>query len=390
MKKRVSIRRSRTMRSYLLQEILVLLFSVALAHSQLRQASVQEKVIASYPIPSEDSQKPIQLSRLGGVLMQETRDGEVRFTLTNASNTSIRSDIVVALQNAEPRAWFSPDGSKLNYRFQEGARLRLDVIDVRTGQRITLKDQKMDIVSASVSALDGRIVFQAREDRSLPKVYLAQADGSGGKFVTEGMGETWSPNGEWIAIKRPRDLRDFKPHPKTGQPWAANAKWIYEIYSALGKPVLKLQEFEMPTNFLWSPSSDRALIVCGDFKLISLRARRGLVAIESMSRIRADTSALSAIDFPSWSPDGKAITYVRQIMDPTGHFTKKEEVWIRDVENNTKMKIYEVSHPSVVMDLVWNQNGTILVQKDKDDGTQTRSVSVVELSSNGKSIRIQR
>lgn len=127
-----------------------------------------------------------------------------------------------------------------------------------------------------------------------------------------------------------------------------------------------------------------------DFRIITLRAQSGSVAIESVSRIRADTSALSAVDFPSWSPDGRAIAYVRQIIDPTGHVTEKEEVWIRNVENNAKMKIYEVSYPSVVMDLVWSQNGTILVQKEKDDGTQARNVSVVELSSNGKSIRIQK
>jgi Tol biopolymer transport system component len=361
---------------------------VTLAYPQVRDASVQEKVIANYPITSGDSPRPIQVSPLGGVLLRETRGFDVTYTLSDASNTSVTSEVLSASENVEPRAWLSQDGGKLSYRFQEGGRLRLDLIDVRTGQRITLRDPNKDIGTASVSARDGRIVFQAREARSLPKVYLAKADGSGGKFITEGMGETWSPNGEWIAIKQPRDVRDFKPSPKSGEPWAENAKWIYGIYSPSGRLLLKLNEFENPINFLWSPTSDRALIWAGGFRIVSLSTKRGSVAIESVSSIRADTSALSAVDFPSWSPDGKAITYVRQIMDPTGHFTEKEEVWIRNVKNNAKMKIYEVSHPSVVMDLVWSQNGTVLLQKD--DGTQSPNVSVVELSSNGKSIRIRK
>lgn len=370
----------------LLQSVLLLLATCV--HAQVRQTSVQEKVIANYPITSGDSQKPIQISPLGGVLLRETRGFNVTFTLSDANNTSITSEVLSASENAEPRAWFSPDGNKLYCRHQEGGKLTLEIHDVRTGQQIILKDPNKDIGTASVSPRDGRIVFQAREELSLPKVYLAQSDGSGGKFVTEGMGETWSPNGEWFSIVSPLNLRDFKPSPKTGKPRAENAKWIYGIYSASGTLVLKLEEFENPINFLWSPTSDRALIVSGDFTVISLRAKSGSVAIESVSRIRADTSALSAVDFPSWSPDGRAIAYVRQIMDPTGHVTEKEEVWVRNVENNEKMKIYEVSHPSVVMDLVWSQNGTILLQKD--GGTQARNVSVVELSSNGKSIRIRK
>jgi Tol biopolymer transport system component len=213
-----SIEKNRAVQRCLVQWLVFCLVFVTLAYPQVRDASVQEKVIANYPITSGDSPRPIQVSPLGGVLLQETKGSNTAFTISDASNSSIASEVLSVAESSEKQIWFSPDGRKINYALRQiGGKATLGVYDVRTGQRIFLRDSKKDMVSASVSTRDGRIVFQAREDRSLPKVYLAQPDGSGAEFITEGIGETWSPNGEWIAIKRPVNLNDFQPHPKTGK-----------------------------------------------------------------------------------------------------------------------------------------------------------------------------
>jgi dipeptidyl aminopeptidase/acylaminoacyl peptidase len=358
--------------------------AVAFVHAQPRQASVQEKVIANYPLTSEHSQKPIQLSPLGGVLLQETRGSEITFTLSDANNTSMRSSVLVAYESDRPRAWFSPDGRKVLCRMRKAGRLALRILDVSSQTQVELKDAKRDIGTASISTKNNRIAFRMGDNDVIPEIYVADADGLHARLLTEGIGGDWSANGEWIAVLKPTNMNEYRKL-KSSDPKArkklhhgVTIDWTLWLYSPEGRALCELTRArESPNEWIWSPSSDR---------ILSLRGNMNSVVIESSRRFGVDTSVLSELRNPSWAPDGKSIVYVRSILGASGHNFAKDEVWIASVDGNDKMKLHEVSSPSSISDLVWVKNGTIILVKD--DSKRERSVSIVELSSNGKSFKI--
>ncbi len=364
---------------------------VTLTSAQVRQASVQEKVIANYPITSGDSQKPIQLSPLGHVLLQQRKSNSWEYSVCDLKNPSQQRIVVTTPIQTRTHVRFSAGGTHIFYGMQEKGKLALVIQETETGNQVVLRDPNADIVSASVSAHNRKILFQARDNSPYSKVYLAESDGSSPRFVTEGMGEVWSPNGEWFMLLSPvkekgggKKQRKIDPETRTLSEFQVGetAAWLCEIYSSVGVPTLKLSKFAGSWLRLWSPASNRILVrTSGDpgFWIVGLKSRNGVLAITEEVHI-LPANPRSEIRAPIWSADGRAIAYIESVLNQSGDDYANSKVWVVCAETTKKIEVFEVKPSMTLNDFVWQGNGKLLARlEDTSPGT---NFSIVEVSIN--------
>jgi Tol biopolymer transport system component len=111
-----------------------------------------------------------------------------------------------------------------------------------------------------VSPVNGLIVYQAREpweprkreETEFPQVFMAEPDGTNARFITNGMGERWSPDGKWFLVLRPEWRNDIS----NGQ----RKHWEVCILSADGQFKLELEGFEKASTYQWSRTSDHIIV----------------------------------------------------------------------------------------------------------------------------------
>lgn len=181
------------------------------------------------------------------IVFRSVTESSEEFFLTtpnfSSSNVSLFS---CTNKNSFPR--FSSDGKWLEYAAQDGSTNRWYVgfYEIVSGRKIIIADRDVDIGSGSRSPADGTVAFQVREQNAMPKVYLADADGSNRRFVAEGMGEWWAPNGAWFLMMRP-EVDSTQPRPPIKGTLSIK-KWTSWLYSKEGAPLKEVAELEHLTS----------------------------------------------------------------------------------------------------------------------------------------------
>jgi len=286
---------------------------------------------------------------------------EVSFYLSDVDNPSSEVLLLTAQADAKPSVRLREDVNFVYYRFTEMGRAILGIYKVVTGERLYIKDPAKDIVSASVSPVNGLILYQAREpwqnrkrkETDYPQVFMAEPNGTNARFITNGMGERWSPDGKWFLVKRPERNVDTSSGKRTN--------WELCIFSADGKFKLELEGFERASTYQWSPTSDH--IVLGmysgkGFQVLALKESDGSLEVVKVHDFTAGDDWRIGLRQPSWSLDGKKISYIKSYSDERGHTYIRNELWIASTDGEKAFKLTETGS---YIKAVWSNDGTILI-----------------------------
>ena len=132
-------------------------------------------------------------------------------------------------------------------------------------------------VRASWSPDGGSIAFNGTVGGARG-IYIVDTSGQNVRLVLagEGIGVTWSPDGQWLAFSR--------------------LQTVYKIRT-VGDSLTRLTVTSGAIRPAWSPSGDSIVFVRGDLWMLDLRTL-------------AETELLGAGDYPSWYADGKRVMFL--------------------------------------------------------------------------------
>jgi TolB protein len=212
-------------------------------------------------------------------------------------------------------AW-SPDGKSIAYSsFREGTGAHLFVVDVAT-QKIRPLLLTGDFATGASWSPDGsRLVFSSSQNDNTD-VYLAQADGSGAKRLTDSRGidvsASWSPDGKRIAFVSER----------------AGTPQIYTM-AADGSDVRRLT-FQGNYNQepAWSPKGDLIAFSGRDeHRVFDLYT----VAVDG-GKVTRLTQNQGTNEKPSWAPNGRYILF-------SSTRTGKRQIWMTQPDGSNHRQV---------------------------------------------------
>ena len=323
---------------------------------------------------AEMRQRIVHVTSQRGMIIRREYNDEISFYLSDVDNPSSEVLLLTAGADAKPSVRLGEDVNFVYYRFTEMGRAIVGIYKVVTGERLYIKDPTKNIVSASVSPVNGLIVYQAREPwenrkrkkTDYPQVFMTEPNGTNARFITHGMGERWSPNGKWFLVLRPERNVDISSGKRTN--------WELCIFSADGQFKLQLHGFEGARLYHWSPTSDHIMVdVYGDkgFRVLALKESDGSLKVVKVHHFRSGSDWRIELRRPSWSPDGKKICYIKSYMDESGSNYIRNELWIA---NTSGEKAFKLTETGGKVNAVWSDDGTILL------GSMTGETSITEIS----------
>ncbi len=370
-----------------LKIVLTLILPICMVLStSIAQNQISKKILFQLTETELQYKSIIQISPKREMIIKEIQGDENNFFLSSIDKPSEKILLFTAYNDQKPRVNFSQEGEFIYYTLIENDRYILGIYEIATGKRFFIRDETNNVASSwsAVSPASGKIIYQVREEGALPKVFMAQPDGSEPRFITEGMGERWAPNGKWFAVLRPENIDDFKTIYKTNKKGgtskglrAENAKWFYWIYSSTGDPLVSLNEFDQPNFFLWSPSSDHFIIrsrTDHGFWVSSVKEINGNLQSQKLTHFELDEDRRIGPRKPFWSPDGKMIVYVKSFLDESWQSYIKNEIWVSTIDGKKQLKIHEMGGLPV-----WTKDGKILIKEGKN---YSKGVSILEISIN--------
>jgi Tol biopolymer transport system component len=189
-------------------------------------------------------------------------------------------------------------------------------------------------------------------------VYLANPDGSNPRFIADGMGESWAPNGKWFLVMRPEIDRAAIQDKKSGLPEVK--KWTCWIYTSKGSPVLELSNLSRPSLRLWSPTSEKILVMEYDasgLTVVNIQVTSGKIRGYELQKVLEPSAEIRN---PSWSQDGRLIAFVKSYLNKSGDNYAKNEIWISTTDGKRQQKIRESIGSNTELPL-WPQQGRILL-----------------------------
>lgn len=370
-----------------LKIVLTLILPICMVLStSIAQNQISKKILFQLTETELQYKSIIQISPKREMIIKEIQGDKNNFFLSSIDKPSEKILLFTAYNDQKPSVSFSPDGEFIYYKIIENGKKILGTYERATGKRLFIRDETNNVVSSwsAISPTSRKIIYQVREEGALTKVFLAQPDGSEPRFITEGMGERWAPNGKWFAVKKPENIYDFKTYYKTNKKGetskglrAENAKWFYWIYSSTGDPLVSLNEFDQPNFFLWSPSSDHFIIrsrTDHGFWVVSIKEINGNLQSQKLTHFELDEDRRIGPRKPFWSPDGKMIVYVKSFLDESWQSYIKNEIWISTIDGEKELKIHEMGGLPV-----WANDGKILIKEGKN---YSKVVSILEISIN--------
>jgi tricorn protease len=235
----------------------------------------------------------------------------------------------------------SADGKTIVYEDNFGL-WKLDVssgksTEIRVDIKADLKDNNLQLVTFSNNAEGYNVSPSGRRIAVAVhgEIFTIATDRGETQRVTDtpwrDQDPKWSPNGKWIAFISDRTGRE--------EVWLSDE---------LGKDVKKLSDADCEKGeFQWSPDSKSMLWNCSDHKL-------RLTDIETGDTGVVANNDLGDLDSPSFSPDGKWITYAKEDNLSRSH------VFVRQLDGGTERMI---TSPDFLMSTggMWTGDGKKLL-----------------------------
>ncbi len=370
-----------------LKIVLILILPICMVLStSIAQNQISKKILFQLTESELQYKSIIQISPKREMIIKEIQGDQNNFFLSSIDKPSEKILLFTAYNDQKPRVNFSQEGEFIYYTLIENGKKILGTYERATGKRLFIRDETNNVVSSwsAVSPASGKIIYQVREERAFPKVFMAQPDGSEPRFITEGMGESWAPNGKWFAVKCPENISDFRIlqnqnlNGKTKKILRTdNIKWVYRIFSENGNPLIELKEYSRPNYFFWAPNSDHFIIQDmkdHGFWVSSVKEINGNLQSQKLIHFELDKVRMIEPHKPFWSPDGKMIVYVKSFMDEVGNSYIKNEIWVSTIDGEKEIRIREMGGLPV-----WTNDGKILIKEGKN---YSKGVSILEISIN--------
>jgi len=256
------------------------------------------------------------------------------------------------------RVRFSTNDRYLCINKTEAGKWILEINDLanENGKKL-LRSESGNVVNASIFDINN-IIYQVRTKENEAKTYLVRNDGQP-KFITDGLGGRWSPDGKWFLVKK----NQTNPDKSSGK----KRKILLSIFDSDGNKMIETSEFGSSNWIRWSPTSDKIVYTefgSGGFYIIYLKEQNGNLSIDHSYHFRPeqDENKYYFTIEPEFSPDGTKISFIRSIED--GHFTYNQNIWILE---DGSYQYYQVSdfNNTQINDLTWiNCNEILAIKED--------------------------
>ena len=281
-------------------------------------------------------------------LLDRDKDFEKAFICSKAEKT--------LPEQKGDRVRFSTNDLYLCINKTETNRKTLEIYDIVSKNKKQLKSEIGNVVNASVFNMDN-IIYQLRQGKTGGKIYLLKNSGDP-IFITNGIGERWSPNGKWFLVKEKKD----NPDKNTGRKKITKLS----IFDFNGNKMIETSEFGISNWIRWSPTSNKIILEefggCG-FYIIYLSDKNGKLSIDHSYHFRPDKDANNYYGTlnPEFSQDGTKISFIRS--DEDGHYTYNQNIWIFE---DGSYRYYQISDFSSaqINDITWMNSNEITVIKE--------------------------
>lgn len=181
-------------------------------------------------------------------------------------------------------------------------------------------------------------------------IYLINDDGTGVRpLETSGLiryqSPDWSPDGIRLVLSgtRATEVRSD----------------LYVLTLASGAPVL-LPNTRGGRHPAWSRDGGR-IVFLGEPELGTEAVL--VVDADGLNPLQLDVGFVNSVDFPTWSPDGRRIGFVRNEFDEFEEVTA--EIRVFDLRNSTQVLLYTAE--SVIRDLAWSPDGQRMAFTQADE-----------------------
>ena len=243
---------------------------------------------------------------------------------------------------------FSPDGSQIAYwlRTRAGAQLFVVGLDGLDPVMVTQDPAPGRILPPAAWSPDGRSLVYTTS----AEVVRVPADGGGSQVIGRGDEASWSPDGSWIAFRE-----------ATG-PTARLV--VVRADGTEPEAVVTSDDVDGLHAFSWSPDGRQ---------LVTYQRSEVVIAGRGLDPRRISLDGEQAVD-PSWSPDGRSITY--QVLHPP---SKVRDLKVFDVASGSSRVLTQVGDcppahwsPDSTVLLAWQDGCVDLLMIPVDDPAAAR------------------
>ncbi len=148
------------------------------------------------------------ISNNGTAIVSETDGQNLNFYLCDLES---RSKELLFRCPPKTRVKFSDDCRYIVKQLLEKTNTYAEIFDTQTGEVKILQHKDGQVVAPSISQITGDVLYQLREFGVPPKIFCLKKGESEPIFMTEGIGQSWSPDGKWFAVNK---VKHDDVHPK--------------------------------------------------------------------------------------------------------------------------------------------------------------------------------
>lgn len=347
---------------------LSIIFLTSLSHPQF-----QQKELFHIDTNNQNNIKVLDVAGNGFVIISERAGNSTEYYILNIKYIQEKKLVFSSTNCEKDFINFSINCNLVIFRSKLNDKIGLHIYNIDKQTYFDIVHPDGDIVSASAVS-EELILYQLRQKESLPQIYKYSRSNNTSTFLTEGMGETISPNGKWFFVKKYNTEINFlkdkliegKISKEEFSERMINAQKTIPkscIYDTNGKLLLELQEFNNQiVEVNWSNDSKKIVVrEIGDlgFYIIHLNTESGM-RIEKIYHFNGISSNDGFQNFalnPTWSPDGTKLLFVNSVED--GHNIINMNLWLLEDYN---YKLYPVTEglTSTIKETCWQNNAKII------------------------------
>jgi len=326
------------------------------------------------------------------MIVCEYINNEIIFFISSIKSQFDKTQVLRVHQRQKPQVRFNADGNFIEYTYEEKGKRRAGIFDVRFRKNIIVDALQNDIVQHSVSPRSNYILYQTENNDSFPNIWMAEANGRNGRNICDGLLGSWSYNGNWFTVLKPKFYGDWERQSSQKRrnimndflqrmkPNEFSLTWTIWVYNSLGDEVLELKDFDSPLLVLWSPISDRIIVRsynAYEYQLLEFKETSLGISISTVGRFGFESKREEETHHPVWSFDGKKIVYIKSYWNDNDTQCLKSETWICNADGTLQWKISETDERTTDYPL-WSKDGTILILRERLNLSNELELYVVE------------